>query len=131
MKLRLGYVLEKIGVIDSDEWAVIGSKVQRVLEDLDQLSEGMAVDPLSRAAEVIPAASENPLRNDMRDIAILLSRPVLDEGRASDADLKVSLARLRDERKKLTDQLKKDRDTLYKVTTIRQETTLLRMGILE
>jgi hypothetical protein len=112
-----------------DEWTVLSGKIQKVLEDQQKLAAG-AQNPLQggRGGRAAPAASDstNPLAVARDD----LSRSVATGTTTDDASLKTKMTSVRDQRKKLEDQLATDQKALQALCSVRQEAILVSMGVL-
>jgi hypothetical protein len=119
-----------------DEWTVLSAKIQKVLEDQQKLAAG-AQNPLQGGgrggrggmgggAPTAAADTTNPLAVARDD----LSKAVATGTTTDDASLKTKMTAVRDQRKKLEDQLTTDQKTLQALCSVRQEAILVSMGVL-
>ena len=120
-----------------DEWTVLSGKIQKVLEDQQKLSAG-AQNPLQGGGRGgrgggmgggAPAAASdttNPLAVSRDD----LSKAVATGATTDDASLKTKMTAVRDQRKKLEDQLTTDQKALQALCSVRQEAILVSLGVL-
>ena len=123
---RLACVHQEFGgaALNRAEWEVISAKIVPVLRLQSWLTAAFDADPL-RLSPDMPTDSQNPLFAPAQRIRDLLNNPV-----HADADLKTVVTDYRDTRKKLEDELSQAQRDLQKVLTVRQETILVRMGVL-
>ncbi|MGB8352464.1 MAG: hypothetical protein WCD79_01100 [Chthoniobacteraceae bacterium] len=136
-----GFIKTALKATD-DEWAVI----QPLLEKVQTLQrESMAGriggfggfggfgrrggDQAAAGASASPSANNRPDRMGSPESVAL--KAALDSDATSTNDIKAKLQALRDARKKNTADLEQARQDLEKVLTLRQEATLVNMGILE
>jgi hypothetical protein len=136
LQLRLGIIREKSGITDSNEWAVMSQKIQRVLELQDLLAEASPADMLAYSRHVPPIAPVAPAppapANADNQLATCLQK--LAKGldpQFPDVERKALNTAVRDTRKKLLDQLQIARNDLLKVSAVRQESIFIHLGILE
>jgi hypothetical protein len=121
-----------------DEWTVLAGKIQKVLEDQQKLASG-AQNPLQAArgggrgaaggmggAAATPVDATNALAVARDD----LSKAVATGTTTDDASLKTKMTAVRDQRKKLEDQLTTDQKALQGVCSVRQEAILVSLGVL-
>ncbi len=120
-----------------DEWTVLSAKIQKVLEDQMKLAAG-AQNPLQGGGRggrggmggmgggAAAADTTNPLAVARDD----LSKSVATGATTDDASLKTKMTAVRDQRKKLEDQLATDQKALQALCSVRQEAILVSLGVL-
>lgn len=116
-----------------DEWAVLGAKIQRILDlsaDYNQASPfATASNPRTTfaqpAAAQPPSAAQGPVAKALADLKTLLQDP-----NASDGEIKDKLTAYRDARQRVQTDLSSARLDLLSLVTLRQESVLLIVQVL-
>ena len=108
-----------------DEWAVLGSKIQRVM-DLNADLNPAAQSPNQRGQFVQQAtAAQGPVTKAMVEL-----RTLLQNENSSEADIRTKLIAYRDARQRVQADLASARQDLLALLTLRQEAILLNMDVL-
>jgi hypothetical protein len=126
-----------LGMQAGDEWNVLSSKIQKVLEDQQKLAAG-AQSPLGRGGRGggrggMGGGAAAPAVDTTNALAVArddLTKSVATGTTTADADLKTKLTAVRDNVKKFTDTLTTDQAALQKVCSVRQEAILVTLGVL-
>ena len=124
MALRMAYYRDQLGLEIGDEWDVLSAKIKRVVEYQEELKIGFESDP--RWVRTTTARVDA-----LGVIADELAKGLTSLPRMADADLKMRIKDLRDARKIRQGMLASAQDDLLKVSTVRQEAILIRLGILQ
>jgi hypothetical protein len=122
-------VRQRLAVATDAEWEVIEPRIVQVLTAQRELQAGHDADPLGLVPEKGEVDAKNPLAAAARELAKALDAQ--GETRASDADLKAKVTKVRDARRPVSEKLAAAQKDLAKVVTFFQEGILIRAGILE